>query len=670
MKKLFFFLLIFSSFFFIFTQKTKACAWSKKIYGCTGGCTYGGSCYSIAEGVCGGCLACVPNCSCANSTCRGLSCLNSCGTGYCGGNYDPGCGSSGSYCPNSGYNNGCRWCSGTKPPNCGYTGGTCVGNSWRDSCGYVCSGTYDPGCGDTGSVCSNISWYNSCGGLCTGTKNCSGGGGGCIQSGQCSQPGGSCCESATFDPACGSYVRCVSGGGCPPSCSTNNGGNGCESDGVTCKAYCKTNINCSAGYTCQPDSNGGMCVLGCFCNNDNNCQGTNCSEIEGDCGGVFNAAGDKCLPTQRVSESYCGSQATGIYCGGRCTTDTTCSGMCGGNGCFEATGSFTCGDGCQSYERQVGVNKCYIDPGHPEKGSTICSYVCKSDSNCGIGGGGGGGPTPPPTGPTPTPNPTPTPAPGPWWQVKDSDVQSAGDLLSNVPTGSYFGILGTGGFPGIPAYGGATGLTATTVSPTGWLVNSSVTNSKTYNYDYFANQIPDEILGVMNTVDTGDVSASLTTGGTPDANNYYWYKYDGTTNGNQPLVVPSLALGDRKVILMVNDADINITGNIDLTVGQGFFMVIIKGNINVDPSVGGGGNHNLVGLYFADGTFSDGVASSQLWVRGSVVANEGISLQRDLGLATDATTPAELFVYAPDQIMLFPSKVFGSRRISWKEVAP
>jgi hypothetical protein len=247
--------------------------------------------------------------------------------------------------------------------------------------------------------------------------------------------------------------------------------------------------------------------------------------------------------------------------------------------------------------------------------------------------------------------------------VKDSDVQSAGDLTSNVPVGSYFGLLGTGGFPGIPAYGGDTWLTGANVSTTGWLVNSTVTNSKVYNYDYFANQIPDDITPIITSVDTADVAGSLTSGGTADPNSYYWYKYDGAVNGNQPLSVPAVNFGARKVILLVDNADLDITGNISLTTGQGFFMVIVKGNINVDPGV-----TNLEGLYFTDAVFSDGVGSAQLQVKGSVTANGGISLQRDLGLAADSD-PSELFTYAPDQIMLFP-KVFGARRISWKEVAP
>jgi hypothetical protein len=244
-------------------------------------------------------------------------------------------------------------------------------------------------------------------------------------------------------------------------------------------------------------------------------------------------------------------------------------------------------------------------------------------------------------------------------------VQSGGDIVSHVPVANYFDIVGTGGFPGIPYYGGSTNLTGASVSPTGWLVNTSASGSKVYNYDYFANLIPEDITVGMNPVDTADVAGSLTSGSaTHDTNNYYWYKYDGLLNSGQPLTIPAVDFGTRKVVLMVDNADVNITGNINLTAGQGFFLVIVKGNINVDPAVGGG-SYNLVGLYFTDGAYSDGIGNKQLWVRGSVVANNGINLERDLG----ASNPSELFAYAPDQILLFP-KVLGTRRINWKEVAP
>jgi hypothetical protein len=259
--------------------------------------------------------------------------------------------------------------------------------------------------------------------------------------------------------------------------------------------------------------------------------------------------------------------------------------------------------------------------------------------------------------------------PGPWWQVKDSDIQSMGDLASTVPSlaGTFFNLAGPGGFPGVSSFGGSTNLTGANVSTTGWLAESRVTNAKVYSYDYFANLIPSDILAIMNNVNIADVPGSLTSGGTHDTNSYYWYKYDGAVNGNQVLTIPSVNIGTRKVILLVDNADVNITGNINLTDGQGFFMLLVKGNINIDSLVGGGGSANLEGLYFADGMLTDGSGSTQFYTRGSIVANGGIGMQRDL--VSDNTPPAELFEYAPDQIMLFP-KILGTRKMSWKEVAP
>jgi hypothetical protein len=47
----------------------------------------------------------------------------------------------------------------------------------------------------------------------------------------------------------------------------------------------------------------------------------------------------------------------------------------------------------------------------------------------------------------------------------------------------------------------------------------------------------------------------------------------------------------------------------------------------------------------------------------------GISLQRDL--ADDSVTPAELFEYTPDQIIvLLNTPALSSKNMNWKEVAP
>jgi hypothetical protein len=118
-----------------------------------------------------------------------------------------------------------------------------------------------------------------------------------------------------------------------------------------------------------------------------------------------------------------------------------------------------------------------------------------------------------------------------------------------------------------------------------------------------------------------------------------------------------------KNVLFVN-GNLNITGNITLddgAAGDGFFVAIVSGNITVDPTV-----TNLEGIYLSNGTFSTGLGTTQLQVRGTVASYGGVNLQRNL---SNNTQPAELFTFAPDQIALFPEKL-GFRRTRWTEVAP
>lgn len=253
----------------------------------------------------------------------------------------------------------------------------------------------------------------------------------------------------------------------------------------------------------------------------------------------------------------------------------------------------------------------------------------------------------------------------PWWQVKDSDVQAQGAISSKVPSSDVFDDAPAGGFPGIPAYTTSLDTGSGTVSATGWNAQSPGAD-KMYDYQYFYNQIPQEIIdGNLLSINSDNVS-----GATPDTNGYEWYKFDGTTNGDLT-INNSIDFGSRKVILLVDSADTYINANI--TVNGGFFIMIVgknssanKGNIYVDPAV-----TSLQGLYSADAQFKTGTdgsqTDSQLYVRGSVVAYGGVSLDRDLG--DNNSSPAELFEFAPDQIMLFPTAL-GYRKLNWKEVAP
>lgn len=263
----------------------------------------------------------------------------------------------------------------------------------------------------------------------------------------------------------------------------------------------------------------------------------------------------------------------------------------------------------------------------------------------------------------------------PWWQVKDGDLQTGGDLGSvNIPEFMFFDLKGPGGFPGVPGYGGTTDLTNSSVSEKGWLANSKVTSPNTYNYQYFANQIPAGT--VINTISSTSIgSLDLAAGNVDPSTGYYWYKYDGSTNNNTALSVDSaINIGNKKVILFVNAADLDINAQINLTKGSGFFMAIVGKDITVDPSVGGGTGPNLEGIYEADGQFYDNTNQpasndSLLWVRGSIAAYGGLNLDRDIGKGNNEHNPSELFEYAPDQILLFPPKL-GARKINWKEIAP
>jgi len=161
-------------------------------------------------------------------------------------------------------------------------------------------------------------------------------------------------------------------------------------------------------------------------------------------------------------------------------------------------------------------------------------------------------------------------------------------------------------------------------------------------------------------------SAPLNSGGSLQ-NGYYWYKFDGTqgvTQGQDMTISANTDLLNRKVILFVKAADLDIAGKINLNNGAGFFLAIVDGQIRVNPTVTG--TPSLEGIFLSQNGFSSGAGASQLHLRGSVVSFGSFTLQRDLA---DDSSPAELFEYAPDQTILFPS-ILATKKTKWIEVAP
>jgi len=149
-----------------------------------------------------------------------------------------------------------------------------------------------------------------------------------------------------------------------------------------------------------------------------------------------------------------------------------------------------------------------------------------------------------------------TVASSPWWQVKDADVSTNGSLISLVPPstteGYYFNLRGTGGYPGIPAYG-TTNLDGENVSEEGWLAQSGYNASKRYDYNYFHSAIPSDVTPKVieaNPMPNNYFAANYNNEGNVDSQEYHWYEYDG--GSGESLTINSEGLANRKVILLVN----------------------------------------------------------------------------------------------------------------------
>jgi len=245
-------------------------------------------------------------------------------------------------------------------------------------------------------------------------------------------------------------------------------------------------------------------------------------------------------------------------------------------------------------------------------------------------------------------------------------------------SGYYFDLKGDGGYPGIPAYKDTTNLTSANVSEEGWLAHSGYNPTKIYNSAYFINAIPADLVPTLITDNPLPDNYFASHTGTTDSGGNEWFEFDPSI-GSPNYTIQSEGLGSKKVILFARNGDVNLTGPITLTKGQGSFLLITTGNIIVDPTVGSdpasvteASPANLEGIFVSDGQFRTGTTGTssdlQLRVRGSIAAYGGASLQRNLG-TYNPDAPAEFFEFAPDLALQFPS-ILGVRNMNWQEVAP
>lgn len=251
---------------------------------------------------------------------------------------------------------------------------------------------------------------------------------------------------------------------------------------------------------------------------------------------------------------------------------------------------------------------------------------------------------------------------GAWWQVIGGNVTSGGSITSLIPSALPYLIKDPiAGQPGVVVYGDSidsvdfeAGAGTGQPSSANWLVSSSITTPK-YTYDYALSLLSPSF--PFNNV--GPTSNLDNSGGM--FNGYRYYKASPGLTLNNPQNI------NEKVVLFV-DGDLNINQTIRLLKPDAFFMAIVSGDINIDPALTNGTDPAIEGYFLTNRNFNTGSSSNRLVIGGSVVALQGINLDRDLG-AGNSNTPGEEFRELPRLQLLFPPALVRDT-VVWEEVAP
>jgi len=265
----------------------------------------------------------------------------------------------------------------------------------------------------------------------------------------------------------------------------------------------------------------------------------------------------------------------------------------------------------------------------------------------------------------------------PWWQVSSADVWTNGDLRDTIPATTWFNLLGSdGSHPGVNTYGFLNATQYITDIPSAslaqdatkrWISKSGSFYSNfanQYSYNYFERRLPSNVEEEFNNGGVGTYSGSSTSPAVLLSNAYTSGGYSWVKHTGSALTISSGNLGSNKLIVL-SEGDINISGNVTFTQGQGLFMLVTSGDTTVGTSV-----TSLMGVFVNDGNFNTCPSSgctdiaNRLTVTGSVTAWDGVNLNRD---TQTYTNPSETFVYSPSMIFSIP---FTHKKIDWREVAP
>ena len=283
----------------------------------------------------------------------------------------------------------------------------------------------------------------------------------------------------------------------------------------------------------------------------------------------------------------------------------------------------------------------------------------------------------------------------PFFQTEGGDVYSGGTMRSLLPlavsprlfartlSGSSPGVVNVGSSSPAPGYDfsieGGNDYGRSYVSATNHLISSPITSQSLY--PLYSHRVLSGS-NIKNVYDPGSHSY-----GKPpyiDGQNptIYTYNLDDSLS-TTPLIIGDVAhtpwvIGDNEKIIIVANGDVTIRSPITIT-GNGFFSLIARGTVNIDPAVGGAWNSTapvLEGIFVAGTGFYTGASTvagrERLVIRGSVISDT-MTLERNLadisGVSHNEDTSAELFIHSPRLVLATPD-ILNDRTYLWQEVSP
>ncbi len=236
---------------------------------------------------------------------------------------------------------------------------------------------------------------------------------------------------------------------------------------------------------------------------------------------------------------------------------------------------------------------------------------------------------------------------GPWIQTQNADVFSVSNISMNAdgaqPNATY--VVGTGG----QTISGFTSANNLYLRNYPGASNISVIDYASLNAKY------------------GSTAMNLPSGKLPTTTGVY--KVNGDLTISSTLLPANYATTPNFATIILVPGTVTINTNIT-TMASSTLVIVAGGAINIDQAVA-----NLSGVYVSSGQFDTSYNANsnvQLQVKGMVLSEAGFTFARNLGNATNATTPAEIFTYQPQYLLNtnLQKLLTGSLQYDWREVSP